>query len=453
MWRWLVPLCFAGLVSCHRADASLFSDIDPTKEVAIGRQAAREFERRTPLSSDKVLQARVRRVGQALIESLESKVFPYEFRIAGTGDVNACAYPGGIVYVFEGLANCMPDDDELAFVMAHELAHAAHRHYANRLGKMEPVAVLGGLLSGLAGDSDLFIARLVTQLMWLKYSRKDEDDADRTAMDLMWAAGYDLSGALDATRILMEMGKGNNTPRYLRSHPPAKERLQHLTERAQRTAASPREAAATPTSGQVDTDFAKVVGDVSALAIAENPWFPLAVGNEWSYAARGPSGTATYSVRVAGMIPLDNGAVYRVETSLGKGASVPCQYATTAADIWRRNQPACADSPWQIECVTAFSSAESVERDGWRYVLLAKEPVTVPCGSFPDTLHIRREGVQSASIQEVWLAAGVGMLRRTCAETGVTETLIAYDIKRPWSLAQTNAGDAPQGAAAPAPGH
>ena len=110
---------------------------DPQREIELGRQVAREIERRYPLSTDPSLQRRVDRIGKALTAPINPKVYPYEFKVLGTRDINAVSLPGGYIYIFEGLMAAMPNDNALAFVMGHELAHASCRHWATHTNKIE----------------------------------------------------------------------------------------------------------------------------------------------------------------------------------------------------------------------------------------------------------------------------------------------------------------------------
>ena len=446
MWRPISMALLALTFLSARASAALFTNMNPQKEIELGREAARQVERTMPLCSDKVLQARVQRIGRALTGKLEPKAYPYEFKVLAISEINAFCLPGGFIYIHEGLLNHMQDDDEIAFVMAHELTHAAHRHYAHRMEEMESVQVLGGLLSVIARDRDMAIAQLVTGLTWLRYSRVDEDDADGTAMDLLWNAGFDPKHALGAMQVFVTLEKGRSVPKFLRDHPPAAQRLERLKIRAEKLAAQRRPAASAPLPPEIDRR--NLVGDLPPVKIADDPCFPLAPGNEWSYQVQGRGGVSGYRLRVITVVALDSGPVYRVETVLGKDVLVYAQLLTSAGEVWRRNRPTAPDSAWQLEYLTSLPSTDPVTRDGWQYTLLGKEPITLPCGTFPEAIHIRRQGGAPAVTQELWFAPGVGMVKRSCAETGVTETLVAYKI--PAAAGNGSAGPNPSGPASPA---
>src|SRR5439155_14616378 len=106
-----------------------FEPTDAKSEIDLGREAARLVEHNIPLSRDGAMQERVKRIGSALIETLPVKAYPYEFKVLAASEFNAFALPGGFMYVNEGLLTRLPDDNAVAFVMAHELAHTSHRHW------------------------------------------------------------------------------------------------------------------------------------------------------------------------------------------------------------------------------------------------------------------------------------------------------------------------------------
>ena len=419
------------------ADASMFKVPDPSRDLELGRQVAKEYERTHRLTADSAAQARVQRVGRALADAVEPKLYPYQFKVVAEPEVNARAYPGGLVYVHEALLAYCPDDDMLAAVLAHEVAHAAHRHWAHSMTKLQDVAILGVIASIFAGDKRGNIANLTVGLTQLRYSRKDENDADRTALDYMDAAGFDLQGAVRLMQLLATLDR-SGAPKWLRNHPRPADRLQRIREHigeielvkkqngpSVAQLSTPTVAPVVPTvgAGTEVSPVASACGDTTGLQIAPNEWFPLAAGNEWTYAVSG--GAASYTLRIIGCVSVAGGTVYRGETILA-GSTVPCQVLTTADAVWRRNRPSSPDSPWSLQNVV--QTAEPVTRDGWQYAVVGKEPVEVPCGRFPVALHVRKESGTPKQICDEWFVSGVGLVRRVDQVSGITETLIRYQL-------------------------
>ncbi|PJB74091.1 MAG: hypothetical protein CO096_04280, partial [Armatimonadetes bacterium CG_4_9_14_3_um_filter_66_14] len=144
---------------------------DPQSEVALGRQVAQEVEKQHSLAGDETLQQRVRRVGSALVAAMPERMYPYEFKVLAVADFNAFALPGGFVYVHEGLLAQVRSDDALAFIMAHEIAHASHRHWAAHVKKMKGVSAFANIAAIVIGtDVAGLIASLAADLMSLSYS-------------------------------------------------------------------------------------------------------------------------------------------------------------------------------------------------------------------------------------------------------------------------------------------
>ena len=416
-----------ALAPLHSAHAGLLQKTDPSHEVQLGREVAREVERKYPLSTDKAAQERVRRVGSALVEHLSPKRYPYEFKVLGVRDINAFCLPGGFMYVNEGLLNAMPDDDELAFVMAHEVAHASLRHWAKQTEKMETVGLIGTAVSIAVGDTSGGIAALAMGLMSLKYSRDDEEQADAAGLDYLWQAGFDTKGALDAMQVIANLEKGKSAPRYLRSHPPGTERLKHLQSLCDQLKTRPRP---TPAPGEKtsppELDLASIIGDVSGIQIARNPYFPMSVGNEWTYEVQASGGLSNYTVSIVSAIPVGDNAVYRAQTTFGKDVVVPCQLLATATEIWRRTKPTSPESPWTLDLVTGTPDQQPVTSGEWKYEILGDDRVATPSGTF-DALKVRRSG-SSGSPCDLWFAKGIGLVRRTCQDGKVTETLVKYKV-------------------------
>jgi predicted Zn-dependent protease len=133
---------------------------------------------------------------------------PYTVTLYHTNLVNAAAAPGGSLMVFEGLYDpregLVKDDDELAAVLAHEIAHVTCRHVTERLSKGKTTEIITGTLGTVAdvmGYGDIYnVAHNVFSLssvIWIPaYSRQDEAEADRVGMRYLANAGYDPRAAV-----------------------------------------------------------------------------------------------------------------------------------------------------------------------------------------------------------------------------------------------------------------
>lgn len=168
---------------------------------------------------------------------------PYEVTLFETNIVNAFAAPGGQMGVFSGLYHpeigLVKDDDELAAVIAHEIAHVTCRHTTEALTREMPVQLIllgASIYAEAKGKEDLAAALaagfLVYQgLILPKYSRRDEAEADVVGLMYMAKAGYDPRAALRIWERAAARGKDPKLFALFSSHPTDQERAAALRKR------------------------------------------------------------------------------------------------------------------------------------------------------------------------------------------------------------------------------
>lgn len=198
----VAALALALASGCMESGSFLFSQED---EVSLGRDAADQFESEGKLSTDARLTALVAGIGADLARVASPPNYPYDFRVLGTEEVNAVAFPGGRIYMYSGLAAKLGRDrDMVAWVLGHETAHVALHHTAKRIEKQVGAQMLTEVLLG-KGDSAR-VASLVGDLVLRDYGRKDELRAD--AQGLMYAqkAGYDPTAAIAVVKVFQSLG-------------------------------------------------------------------------------------------------------------------------------------------------------------------------------------------------------------------------------------------------------
>ena len=159
----------------------------------------------------------VERAGTRLSFNVKPKEIPYvRIRLKQTGNINAYAKFTGIQFT-SGMVHFVEDDDELAIIMGHELAHLTSKH----LPKNISMAALCGTLGGLTGP----FAPWTTQALYAPYSRKNEREADYIGLIYAHNAGYDIEkGAILWKRFALEIPKSRSKS-FLRSHPASPERI------------------------------------------------------------------------------------------------------------------------------------------------------------------------------------------------------------------------------------
>jgi predicted Zn-dependent protease len=122
------------------------------------------------------------------------------------------------------------DDDEVALVMGHEMAHALREHTRDRLAKSQLTDMGASIVSELLGFGQLGRQAIGfgTQLLGLKFSRDDEKEADLVGLDMAARAGYDPRAALSLWRKMNEANKGA-PPEWLSTHPSGSTRMEEIS--------------------------------------------------------------------------------------------------------------------------------------------------------------------------------------------------------------------------------
>ena len=210
------------------------------KEVAMGRTLARRVEEELELVRDEALQERVRAIGDRLAAVCDRKELVYTFRVVADKAVNAFSLPGGYVFVNDGLIKKTRSDDELAAVLAHEIAHIAARHaikrYESSIGaQLLQLATLAAMRQGASAQG----ASIALQAAQLAYAREDELEADRLAVRYVQAAGFDPHAVISFLEQLQKieqaekpqyLPRGVTRPEYALTHPFVPERLRAAKE-------------------------------------------------------------------------------------------------------------------------------------------------------------------------------------------------------------------------------
>jgi len=191
-----------------------FNLFSPEQDIEIGRQSAAEVERQMPLVKDAAAQRYLNGVGRRLTQQAPGAKYPYQFKLVNAAEINAFALPGGFMFVNRGLIEAASSEGELAGVMAHEISHVALRHGTNQASKaslaQSGLGVLGGAMGG-GGLSEIIgaVGGFGLNAVFLKFSRKAEEQADIVGTQILAKAGYD---PMDMARFFEKLRKeaGNN---------------------------------------------------------------------------------------------------------------------------------------------------------------------------------------------------------------------------------------------------
>lgn len=208
-----------------------------SQEASLGLQAYDEILKDKKLSTDAALTAQVTRVGERIARAT-GKDFDWEFRLVDDAkQINAFALPGGKVAVYTGILPITQDDDGLAVVMGHEVAHATARHGAERMsqGQLAQIIAIGGGVALGGGDPQRTKAVIgalgagASVGVILPFSRKQESEADRIGLRYMARAGYDPGAAVGFwQRMSAAAGSGKKPPEFLSTHPSDETRIRQI---------------------------------------------------------------------------------------------------------------------------------------------------------------------------------------------------------------------------------
>jgi predicted Zn-dependent protease len=205
----------------------------------------RLIQEKTPPVEDAALQRRINELGQRLVAVNDRKEVMFHFLVLESADLNAFALPGGYTYVYRGLIEKMKED-EVAAVLAHEIAHTSAKHAVKHLQAALGYNVLiAAALVGL-GARDSALAQDIGQLsgalfdlLSKGYSREDELQADRLSVRDLKRAGIDPYAMVRALDVLTkESGPSGRVFEVLSTHPRMEERIRKVKEEIEKPSVS-----------------------------------------------------------------------------------------------------------------------------------------------------------------------------------------------------------------------
>ncbi len=226
------------LVACQtvqQTGRSQFIIVSDEQELQLGQDAYKETLQKSRVSSRSDWQAQLRRVGQRIAAAAEKPEFQWEFNVIQGKEVNAFALPGGKVAFWEGIMPVAQDDNGIAVIMGHEVAHALARHGAERMSQSMGAEVLGQIISLGVGQVSPAIKDEVLQAygiganvgLLLPWGRTQESEADRIGLTLMAKAGYDPAHAIAFWQRMSKIA-GDKPPQFLSTHPSDETRISQI---------------------------------------------------------------------------------------------------------------------------------------------------------------------------------------------------------------------------------
>jgi predicted Zn-dependent protease len=208
------------------------SESDAIKvEYEVGLDLARQIRQQLGHQKEPQTDKALNEIGSRLAACVANKSRKFHFETFKGPEPNAFALPGGFIFVTQSLVElCRYDHNEIACILGHEMAHIIRGHAMNRIVSNSAIAAasraapIRGVLSG-------WLRKVGVQFLESAYSRDLESEADRLAVRLVAAAGYDPGACEKLFSRLAELKSSpdqSNLGVYFSSHPPFKVRIDNI---------------------------------------------------------------------------------------------------------------------------------------------------------------------------------------------------------------------------------
>jgi predicted Zn-dependent protease len=227
-----------GEVQAERKQLLLVSSQEIEKAAAQGyAQLQTEASQKGVLNTDAALTRRVRAIAQR-IEPLtavfrkDAPGWKWEVNVINSDELNAFCMPGGKIAFYSGLIKQLNlNDDEIAIVMGHEIAHALREHSREQVSQAvaaQTAIGVGSALLGL-GETSASVGNTMYQaLLATRFSRTHEAEADRIGLELSARAGFDPRAGISLWQKMLKANSGSRPPKFLSTHPAEEERIDQI---------------------------------------------------------------------------------------------------------------------------------------------------------------------------------------------------------------------------------
>lgn len=253
--HWFPTVLFAlasGIAGARGADVRL-PDIgssagtlmSPVEQREYGASMLHELRAYGRVLDDPLLSDYINALGYRLVAHSDRPDIPFTFFVVRDDDINAFAAPGGYVGINAGMIVASPKEDELAGVVAHEIAHITQEHLLRAFEDMKKaslpiaLAMIGAMIASSGRGDDAAPAAILsgTSLMqqrMINFTRKDESEADRVGIQTLAQAGFDPDAMAESFETLQKVMRVNGVeiPEFLRTHPVDTRRIADAKSRA-----------------------------------------------------------------------------------------------------------------------------------------------------------------------------------------------------------------------------
>ncbi|TVR30651.1 MAG: peptidase M48 [Spirochaetaceae bacterium] len=232
----VVAILFSGLAGCMTNPTTgerRFNLMSMNQEIQMGQEADGQISETMGLYPDEALQSYVSDIGVAMGSGSEWPDLPWTFRVIDDETVNAFALPGGYIYVTRGILAHFNSEAQLAGVLGHEIGHVTARHASTRISKMQMTQLGVGLAMVLEPELQKVapLAGAGMQLLFLSFSRADENESDELGVRYMADMGYNPEALIDVMETLLRVSKaggGGRLPEWQATHPHPENRQENI---------------------------------------------------------------------------------------------------------------------------------------------------------------------------------------------------------------------------------
>jgi len=219
----IICLSFSCAVS-HVTGKKQFMLMSEAQEIEMGKEYDPQVIATFGLYNNETMQAFVQQKGNELAKVSDWSGLQYHVKVLDSPVVNAFAVPGGYIYLTRGILAQINNEAELAGIIGHEMGHIAARHSVSQMSKQQVGQLL--IVAGMIASKDFAkyaeYAMVGMQLLFLKFSRDDEREADALGVKYSSKLGYDAHKMADFFMVLKKMdmaGEQGGVPTFLSTHP------------------------------------------------------------------------------------------------------------------------------------------------------------------------------------------------------------------------------------------
>jgi predicted Zn-dependent protease len=242
--------------------------VSESQEIAMGKEYDVQTQAAIGVYDNAEVQKYIQQLGTSIAAKTERPNLPWTFRVVDDPVVNAFALPGGFIYVTRGLLAHMNNEAQLTGVVAHEIGHVTARHSVNNMSN-QMLAQLGLGIGMILAPEEMqkygSLASTALSILFLKFSRDDETQADALAVRYMARVEKDPHELIQVMKLLervSEASGGGRIPEWLSTHPSPPTRAQDITSQIDTMRQKPL---------ATKTDPAAYLKHLDGLTFGENP--------------------------------------------------------------------------------------------------------------------------------------------------------------------------------------